>query len=123
MKISAVIPVYNEEEVIDEFYGRLVDSLAGLGDYELIFVVEGNDGTLQKLSQLSGINPKVRVDYHAKRLGLGKAFKQGLSLVSKDADFVLTMDADLNHNPEEIGRLLKASSDADIVGRSALQVG
>ncbi len=116
MKISAVIPVYNEEEVIDEFTSRLVDSLEKLGgDYEVIFVVEGNDGTLSKLTQVSNTNPRVRLDYHEKRLGLGKAFKEGLCLVRKDADFVLTMDADLNHHPEEIRRLLRASRDADIV--------
>ncbi len=116
MKISAVIPVYNEEEVIDEFTSRLVDSLEKLGgDYEVIFVVEGNDGTLSKLTQLSNTDPRVKLDYHEKRQGLGKAFKQGLCLISKDTDFVLTMDADLNHHPEEIQRLLKASSDADIV--------
>ena len=116
LKISAVIPVYNEEEVIDEFSARLVDSLRKLSEnYEVIFVVEGNDRTFSKLTQLSNVNPKVRVDYHEKRLGLGKAFKHGLCLVDKDSDIVLTMDADLNHHPEEIQNLLKASSDSDIV--------
>lgn len=116
MKISAVIPVYNEEEVIDEFSSRLVTSLEGLGgDYEVIFVVEGNDATLSKLEQLSSTNPRVKVDYHEKRLGLGKAFKRGLCLLGDDTDFVLTMDADLNHHPEEIERLLRAADHSDVV--------
>ena len=116
LKISAVIPVYNEEEVIDEFSSRLVDSLEQLGcDYEVIFVAEGRDGTLPKLVQLSEANPKVKVDYHEKRLGLGKAFKQGMCQVSKDSDWVLTMDADLNHHPEEIEKLLHETDDADVV--------
>ncbi len=116
MKISAVIPVYNEEEVIDEFSNRLVKSLEGLGaDYEVIFVVEGDDGTLEKLARLSRANPRIRVDYHKRRLGLGKAMKRGMNLVYGDTDYVLTMDADLNHQPEEIGKLLDASKSADVV--------
>jgi dolichol-phosphate mannosyltransferase len=116
LKISAVIPVYNEEEVIDEFSSRLMGSLEQLGcDYEVIFVVEGNDGTKSKLEELSEANPRVIVDYHEGRLGLGKAFKEGMGLVSKDSDLVLTMDADLNHHPEEIEKLLQESGNADVV--------
>jgi len=115
LKISAVIPVYNEEELIDEFSIRLVNALGKLGDYEVIFVVEGNDGTLSRVSQLSKENSRVKVDYHEQRLGLGKAFREGMFLVADDADFVLTMDADLNHHPEEIGGLLEAAKNADVV--------
>jgi len=115
LKISAVVPVYNEEELIDEFSSRLVDSLGKLGDYEVIFVVEGNDGTLSRVSRLSKGNSRVKVDYHEQRLGLGKAFREGMFLVADDADFVLTMDADLNHHPEEIGGLLEAAKNADVV--------
>ena len=125
MKISAVIPVYNEEEVIDEFSGRLLESLKKTADdYEIVFVVEGEDGTMEKLEELSTVNPKVKLDYNQKRLGLGKAMKKGLSLVSHRTDYVLTMDADLNHRPEEISRLLEAAADADIiVGRRSLNHG
>ncbi len=116
MKISTVIPVYNEEEVIDEFADRLVKSLQRLdAEYEVIFVVEGDDNTLEKITRLSKNNPKIRFDYHEKRLGLGKAVKRGMSLVDGDTDYILTMDADLNHQPEEIGRLLNASKDTDVV--------
>jgi dolichol-phosphate mannosyltransferase len=125
LKISAVIPVYNEEEVIDEFSGRLLESLKKTADdYEIVFVVEGEDGTMEKLEELSTVNPKVKLDYNQKRLGLGKAMKKGLSLVAHRTDYVLTMDADLNHRPEEIGRLLEAAADADIiVGRRSLNHG
>ena len=116
MKISAVVPVYNEEEVIDEFSDRLIESLRDLGtNYEAIFVVEGSDSTREKLLALSRKNPHVKVDYNKKRLGLGKALKKGLGLIDSDTDYVLTMDADLNHQPEEIGKLLNASTDADVV--------
>jgi dolichol-phosphate mannosyltransferase len=116
VRISAVIPVYNEEEVIDEFSKRLIDSLDSLKtDYEIIFIVEGTDSTQRKLDQLSKDNSRIKVEYSSKRLGLGKATKKGLGLVSPIADYVLIMDADLNHQPEEIGRLLDASCKADVV--------
>lgn len=116
MKVSAVIPLYNEEEVIDEFSSRLVTSLEKLGiDYEIIFVIEGTDATMQKVSLLSKTNPRIRIDYNEKRLGLGKALKKGLEMVDSHSNYVLTMDSDLNHDPEEIDRLLEASKSADVV--------
>ncbi len=115
MKVSAVVPVYNEEEVIDEFSTRLVSSLQDLCDYEVIFVVEGNDSTRDKLDNLSKRDPRVKVDYQAERLGLGRAMKRGMSLIDPHANFVLTMDADLNHQPEEIEKLLQAAREADVV--------
>lgn len=116
MKISAVILLYNEEEVIDEFADRLIKSLDHIGlGYEIIFVVEGKDATLSKVLALSKENPRIRVEYSEERLGLGKAMKKGLSLVGSDSNYVLTMDADLNHDPEEIYTLLDASKEGDVV--------
>jgi len=116
VKISAVIPLYDEEEVIDEFSDRLIRSLKELrADYEVIFVIEGTDATLQKVTDVAKNNPKVRVEYSPKRLGLGKATKKGLGLVDPRSNYVLTMDSDLNHDPNEIEQLLKASRDADVV--------
>lgn len=116
MKISVVIMLYNEEEVIDEFSERLLKSLRQLPmDYEVNFVVEGTDGTLEKVKSLAKTDPRVKFDYNEMRLGLGKATKKGLGLVDPKSDLVLTMDSDLNHDPEEIVSLLEASKKADIV--------
>src|SRR5689334_17275557 len=116
MKISAVVMLYNEEEVIDEFSQRLLKSLRQLPmDYEVNFVVEGTDGTLEKVKSLAKTDPRIRFDYNEKRLGLGRATKKGLGLVDPRSNLVLTMDSDLNHDPEEIVNLLEASEKADIV--------
>lgn len=121
MKISVVILLYNEEEVIDEFADRMIRSLDTLGpDYEIIYVVEGDDATLDKVTALSKNNPRIRIEYSPERLGLGTAMKKGLSLVGPDSTYVLTMDADLNHDPEEIRNLLAASKEADVVVGSRL---
>ena len=116
MKLSVVIMLYNEEEVIDEFSERLLRSLRQLPiEYEVNFVVEGTDGTLEKVKTLAKTDPRIKVNYNEKRLGLGKATKKGLGLVDQGSDLVLTMDSDLNHDPEEIINLLEASKNADIV--------
>ncbi|HEX4919346.1 MAG TPA: glycosyltransferase [Candidatus Bathyarchaeia archaeon] len=122
VKITAVISLYNEEEVIDEFSQRLLKSLRALPlDYEVIFVVEGSDGTLDKVNSLAKTDQRIKVDYNEKRLGLGIATKKGLGMVPSDSDLVLTMDSDLNHDPEEIIQLLDASKQADIVVGSRLK--
>jgi len=116
LKITAVVPVYNEEDTIREFATRLLAALDGLPcDYEAVFVVEGQARTLDELTQLSRVNPKVRLTHSERPLGLGRAIRKGLTLVDADSDFVLTMDADLNHQPEEIHRLLGAVGRADVV--------
>jgi dolichol-phosphate mannosyltransferase len=116
VKLSVVIMLYNEEEVIDEFSERLLKSIRRLPmDYEVNFVIEGTDGTLEKVKSLAKTDPRVRFDYNEKRLGLGKATKKGLGLVDPKSNLVLTMDSDLNHDPEEIVRLVEASKEADVV--------
>jgi len=108
--------LYNEEEVIDEFSERLLKSLRELPmDYEVNFIVEGTDGTLEKVKSLAKTDPRIRVDYNEDRLGLGKATKKGLGQVDPKSNLVLTMDSDLNHDPEEIIDLLAASKEADVV--------
>ncbi|MBU4078337.1 glycosyltransferase, partial [Patescibacteria group bacterium] len=50
---SVVVPVFNEQEVIEEFYKRLASVMAKLGEYEIIFVNDGSkDRSLQIIKQL-----------------------------------------------------------------------
>src|SRR5437588_6537375 len=107
MKISGVIMLYNEEEGIDEFSERLLKSLRKLPvEYEVNFVVEGTDGTLEKVKSLAKTDPRGKFDYHEKRLGPGKATKKGLGLVEPSSNLVLTMDSELNHDHDEVVILL-----------------
>ena len=116
MKLSTVVMLYNEAEIIDEFSDRLLRSLRVLPvEYEVIFVVEGTDGTLEKVTKMSEADRRIRVYYNEKRLGLGKATKKGLGLVDPLSNLVLTLDSDLNHDPEEIVQLLEATKEADVV--------
>jgi dolichol-phosphate mannosyltransferase len=112
-RIAAVIAAYDEEETIEELTRRLHRALSALGfAWEIVFVVEGRDRTREILArlaaELAGDTGDLRILYQEKPSGLGNAFKRGFAAVSPEADLVLTMDADLNHQPEEIARLVAA---------------
>ena len=110
MKLTAVIAAYNEEENVEALTRRLDQSLRTLSDcsWEIVFVVEGRDRTREILERLSSEIPGVRILYLEEPSGLGNAFRQGFAAVDPDTDLVVTMDADLNHQPEEIPRLVEA---------------
>lgn len=119
MKLATVIAAYNEAENIEILYRRLLSVLEGLRgwEFEMIFVIEGNDGTHRKLTEVAGGRSHTAVLYHEQPLGLAAAFEKGFSAVSEGADYIVTMDADLNHRPEEVPDLLVAArtTNSDVV--------
>ena len=110
-RLAVVIAAYDERDNVEPLVRRLRATLDGLAgwDWELIFVVEGTDGTREALAALQPEVPGLRVLYQAQPTGIGDAFRRGFAGVAADADFVCTLDADLNHQPEEIPRLLAAA--------------
>ena len=127
MKLSAVIAAYDEEKNIEALTRRLHAVLSERGEpWELIFIIEGEDGTRAIVEELHReLGGEIRILYNAVPAGLGAAFRRGFAAVAHDAELVLTMDADLNHQPEEIPRLLEGlrRSSADIVVGSRFVAG
>ena len=119
MKLGAVIAAYNERDNVEGLTRRLLAVLASSKHltWEVLYVVEGDDGTREVVERLKGELPGIRILYQREATGLADAFRRGFSVLPADCDFVLTMDADLNHRPEEIPRLLESilASGADIV--------
>lgn len=119
MKVAVVIAAYDEAGNIGPLTERLIQTLDSLPDasWKLIYVIEGNDGTVDIARSYAQQRSEVQVFYGEKPSGLGRAFRRGFDAVAGDTDFVVTMDADLNHQPEEIPRLLAhvQESGADIV--------
>lgn len=108
--ISVVIAAWDERSNVEPLTRRLVSALDGLAGHrwEIVYVVEGTDGTRDVLEAISGEIPGIRVLYQPEPQGLGAAFRRGFAAVAPDSDIVVTMDADLNHQPEELPRLLEA---------------
>ena len=116
MKIALVIAAYNEAENIGPLTQRLIrtlDSLEG-GSWNLIYVIEGTDGTVDIAREFAVTRPELEIQYNESPSGLGNAFRRGFNAVPSDADFIVTMDADQNHQPEEIPRLLGIAREKEV---------
>jgi undecaprenyl-phosphate 4-deoxy-4-formamido-L-arabinose transferase len=117
-EVSVVIPVYNEEEGLPLLFERLYPALDVLGrSYEVLFVDDGSrDGSVAQLREQFQRRPDVtRVVVLARNAG------QHLAILAAFAHtrgtYVITLDADLQNPPEEIGRLVAAlDAGADYVG-------
>ena len=106
-KLSVVIPVYNEEEVLPSLFARLYPALDALGiAYECVFVNDGSrDHSVALLRQQFQRRPKhTRVVLFHANFGQHSAVMAGLSY--SRGDYVVTLDADLQNPPEEIGKLV-----------------
>ncbi len=112
MKLSVIIPVYNEVESIQEILKRVkATKLVS----EIVVVDDGSqDGTRDILAKLDG-KSKVRVILHAKNQGKGAAVRTGLDAAT--GDVLLIQDADLEYDPRDYPMLLKPLEEgiADVV--------
>ncbi len=112
MKLSVVIPAYNEQNTIEEIVKRV---RAVQFEKEMIIVDDcSTDGTREVLKRLEH-EPDVRVLYHEVNKGKGAALRTGFSATT--GDLVIVQDADLEYNPQEFHKLAKPILDgrADVV--------
>lgn len=105
--LSVVVPVYNEEEVINESYRRLTEVLEKTGEtYELIFVNDGSrDRTLELALEICANDKRVKLIDFARNFGHQLAITAGMDASSGDA--VVVIDADLQDPPEVIPLMLE----------------
>ena len=106
-KLSVVIPIYNEEQVLPALFSRLYPALDALRiSYECVFVNDGSrDRSVALLRQQFQLRPaQTRVVLFHANFGQHSAVMAGLSYAR--GDYVVTLDADLQNPPEEIGKLV-----------------
>jgi undecaprenyl-phosphate 4-deoxy-4-formamido-L-arabinose transferase len=107
--LSIVIPVHNEEKCLEELYQRLTKTLDSLGKtYEIILTNDGStDKSAEILKELHQRRPtQIRVIEFNGNFGQHMAIMAGFERVR--GEIVITMDADLQNPPEEIGKLVAA---------------
>ena len=112
MKLSVIIPVYNEHESIEEILRRVKATDMAT---EIVVVDDGSiDGTREILKKLDG-KKHVRVIMHEKNQGKGAAVRTGLDAAT--GDVLLIQDADLEYDPRDYPALLKPIQEgiADVV--------
>lgn len=123
-KYSVVIPVYNSAKLLEELHSRLCAVMDGLNSpYEILLINDASaDDSLAVLKRIQQRHSNVIVIDLMRNFGQHNAVLCGLSLAA--GSYVVTMDDDLQHPPEEIPKLVGAmeSRDVDVViGRYTLK--
>lgn len=105
--ISIVVPVYNEEDVLEELYRRMSISMSDFGDsWELILVDDGSvDDSAKIIQQLHESDPRVKGVSFSRNFGFQEAVTAGLTFSKGQA--VILSDADLQDPPEVIPEMIK----------------
>lgn len=115
LALSVVIPTYNEEENIPPLAERLREALREFpGGVEIIFIDDGStDRTLAELRRLQDNDPRVIILHFSKNMGQTAAMAAGFRHALGSA--VVTLDADLQNDPEDITRLVAKLDEWDAV--------
>ena len=104
MKLSVIIPAYNEEKTISKVIGRVKRQNIGRLKKEIIVVDDfSTDKTKKVLSKIKDRN--IKIFFHKKNMGKGAAIRTALS--NATGDIILIQDADLEYSPGEYPKLLK----------------
>ena len=113
-----VLPTFNEAENIEAIVAAVLPRLAEASPEHTLLIVDDSspDGTGAIADRLARENDSVEVLHRAGKEGLGRAYLHGFSeALEGGAEYVMEMDADFSHDPDDVPRLIEAARDADLV--------
>ena len=116
MRTAIIIPTYNEAGNIEVLVEKILE--LELNNSKIIVIDDNSpDGTGEIAESLSEkFKGRIDVIHRARKLGLGSAYKEGFKTALKEgAQTIITMDADLSHDPNAIPELLSELRDNDLV--------
>jgi glycosyltransferase involved in cell wall biosynthesis len=117
MKLSILIPVYNERYLVRELLRRvLAVEIPGITALEVIVVDDGSkDGTRAILREIAAAEPRIRYIEHERNGGKGAAIRTGVAAAT--GDLIVFQDADLEYDPRDFARMVKPflEDGADVV--------
>jgi len=106
--LTIVIPAYNESEGLEKVLLDLQAETSDLAE-EIILVDDGSQDDTAAIAKASG----VRVISHKRNIGYGASLKSGIR--TADTDYILTMDSDGQHHPDDVNKLWQQVEDFDMV--------
>ncbi|MEZ5358014.1 MAG: glycosyltransferase family 2 protein [Candidatus Zixiibacteriota bacterium] len=112
MRLSIIVPIYNEEQTLK----TLVDLLLSLDEsIEIILVDDASADSSYSILQEYGYTPNIRILHHEKNQGKGAAIRTGLELAT--GEYTVIQDADLEYDPHDIIKMLEVAhkNNADAV--------
>lgn len=114
MKALLIIPTYNEKDNIERILACVLSQSEALE----VLVVDDNspDGTASLVHNMTEIEPRIHLLQRPGKMGLGSAYVTGFKYALKEGfDYILEMDADFSHNPDDLPRLLNEIRNQDLV--------
>ena len=124
MNALIIIPTYNENQNITILINK-IRKLHSSIILDILIIDDGSpDGTAQSVEKLQNNDSKLYLINRKKKLGLGSAYCLGFKwAIENNFDFIVQMDADLSHNPNDITRLLDKIDNNDLVIGSRYKTG
>ena len=105
MKLSFVIPVYNEDQSLKQLYAEIIENTSNM-KYEIIFVDDGStDSSFEIMQELAKEDKNVKIIQFRKNFGKAAGLQSGFDAIT--GDIIITMDADLQDDASEIPNFLK----------------
>jgi dolichol-phosphate mannosyltransferase len=113
-KTVVIVPTYNEKDNLPSIVERVVRHPSNI---ELLVVDDSSpDGTGKIADDIAAQNPRVHVLHRSEKNGIGPAYCAGFKwALERDYEFILEMDGDFSHNPDDIPAFLAAAQNADLV--------
>src|ERR1700759_4192387 len=105
-ELSILIPVFNEQATVKSAVDRILGTAYPVEAVELVIVDDGSvDGTPAILAALAAGDPRIKVVTHERNGGKGEAVKTAIA--NAGGTYAAIMDADLEYEPSDIGRMLE----------------
>ncbi|GAB1365397.1 polyprenol monophosphomannose synthase [Candidatus Cloacimonadaceae bacterium] len=114
MKTLVIVPTYNEIENIE----RIIETVLAKAEDIEILVLDDNspDGTALRVKFMQSSEPRLHLIERPGKMGLGSAYVTGFKYALQNGyEYIMEMDADFSHNPEDVPRLIEAAKKYDLV--------
>lgn len=111
MKLSIIIPVFNEEKTIKILLERVAGAKLPKGLNREIIIID--DGSSDSTSKIISRIKKIKFKYFKNNINLGKGASIRIGFKKTSGDFIIIQDADLEYNPQDFSKLLKPITDGE----------